>query len=193
MSNLSEEVSSVKQKGQVSEKTRGSLTPEEILTQRARELATPLVMENPDDAGIEVLEFLLSGERYAIALEYIREVALLREITYLPGTPPFILGIISLHGSVLSIVDLRTVLGMPPKGLSDYNRIIVLSGENMTFGVLADAIISTRTIQTGTISRPPPTVTGVGAAYLTGILPGPLMVIDALAMLSDPRMVVGDE
>ena len=85
-------------------------------------------------------------------MEHIREVALLKEITYLPGTPQFILGIISLHGSILSIVDLRTVLGLPPKGLTDFNRIIVLSGDTMTFGILADAIVKTRTINTEQIN-----------------------------------------
>lgn len=164
-----------------------------ILSARAKLLAIPVQEDAPDEDGIEVLEFLLSGERYAVPMEYVKEVALLREITTLPGTPPFILGIISLRGSIISIVDLRHILGLPSRGLTDYNRIIVMQGEYMSFGVLADAIIMTRTITTGAINRPPPTVSGVGASYLTGVLPGPLMIIDARAMLSDPRMVVGDD
>jgi len=71
--------------------------------------------------------------------------------------------------------------------------VIVLQGEKMSFGVLADAIVMTRTIRVSEVSRPPPTVSGSGAAYLTGILPGPLMVLDAEAMLRDPRLVVGDD
>nr|WP_319537528.1 chemotaxis protein CheW [uncultured Methanospirillum sp.] len=170
-----------------------TLSATEILAQRARELASPISEEREDESGVEVLEFLLSGEHYAIDMEHIREVALLKEITYLPGTPAFILGIISLHGSILSIIDLRTVLGIPPKGLTDFNRIIVLSGDEMTFGVLADAIVRTRMIRTDQVNRPPPTISGPGAAYLTGVLPGPLMIIDAKVLLSDPAMVVGDE
>jgi len=165
----------------------------DILAQRARELATEVYEEYEDESAIEVLEFLLSGERYAIDMGYVKEVALLREITQLPGTPPFILGIISLRGAIISLVDLRTILGLPPKGLTDYNRVIVLHGEKMTFGVLADAIVMTRTIRMNEVSRPPPTVSGVGAAYLSGILPGPLIIIDAESMLNDPRMVVGDD
>jgi len=170
-----------------------TLTAADILAQRARELASPINEEQQDTSEIEVLEFLLSGEHYAIGMDHIREVALLKEITYLPGTPQFILGIISLHGSILSIIDLRTVLGMPPRGLTDFNRIIVLSGDEMTFGVLADAIVRTRMIRTDQISRPPPTISGPGAAYLTGVLPGPLMIINADILLSDPAMVIGDE
>ncbi len=164
----------------------------EILAVRARLLATPVVSIEDEKTDTDVLEFLLSGERYAIAMEFVREVALLREITELPGTPPFILGIISLRGSIISIVDLRQILGLPSKGLTDYNRIIVLQGEKMTFGILADSIIMTRPIKMQSISRAPPTVSGIGAAYLAGVLPGPVMVIDAKAMLADPRMVVGD-
>ncbi|PWR74065.1 chemotaxis protein CheW [Methanospirillum lacunae] len=170
-----------------------NLSSTDILTQRARDLAAPRVEYQEDKSGTEVLEFLLSGEIYVIGMEYIREVALLKEITYIPGTPPFILGIISLHGSILSIVDLRIVLGMPPKGLTDFNRIIVLSNNVMTFGILADAIVRTRTINTDQISRPPPTISGLEAAYLIGVLPGPIMIIDARALLSNPGMIVGDE
>jgi purine-binding chemotaxis protein CheW len=165
----------------------------ELLTNRARELATIVEDEGNDEAQLEVLEFLLSGERYAISMAYVKEVALLKEITHLPGTPPFILGIISLRGSIISLVDLRNILGLPPKGLTDYNRVIILHEGKMSFGLLADAIIMTRIIRMNEISRPPPTISGVGAAYLTGILPGPLIVIDAHSMLNDPRMVVGDE
>ncbi|HWQ67950.1 MAG TPA: chemotaxis protein CheW [Methanospirillum sp.] len=167
--------------------------PLDILVQRARELAAPLDEVRDEEDGVEVLEFLLSGERYTIGTQFVREVALLKEITTLPGTPPFILGIISLRGSVISIVDLRKILGLPPKGLTDYNRVIVISGENMSFGVLTDVIVGTRTIRMSAISRPPPTVSGIGAAYLVGVLPGPLMVIDGKAMLTDPRMVVGND
>ncbi len=165
----------------------------EVLSTRARELAVVVEDERDDGTQLEVLEFLLSGERYAIGMPYIKEVALLKEITQLPGTPSFILGIISLRGTIISLVDLRTILGLPPRGLTDYNRIIVLHEGNMSFGVLADAIIMTRSIRMSEITRPPPTIGGIGAAYLTGIIPGPLMVIDAHSMLNDPRMVVGDD
>jgi len=168
------------------------LSATEILTYRARELAIPVSTSTEEETGFEVLEFLLSGEHYAIGMEFVKEVAFLKEITYLPGTPSFILGIVSLHGAVLSIVDLRTVFKMPSKGLTEFNRIIILSEDVMTFGILADAIIRTRTINPELISRSPPTINGQGAIYLTGIFPGPLIVIDGKALISDPRMVVGD-
>ena len=171
----------------------GSSDSAELLAIRARNLAIPPLEETDEEDGLEVLEFLLSGERYAIGMAHIREVAILKEITQLPGTPPFILGIISLRGSVISIVDLRIILGLPSGGLTDYNRIIVLADEQMSFGILADAIIMTRTIKMSAVNRPPPTVSGTGASYLSGIFPGPLMIIDAEAMLRDSRMVVGDE
>ncbi|MFH0966793.1 MAG: chemotaxis protein CheW [Methanobacteriota archaeon] len=166
----------------------------ELLSRRARELAVALEEEEErGESRLEVLEFLLSGERYAISMAYVKEVALLKEITQLPGTPPFILGIINLRGIIISLVDLRTILGLPPKGLTDYNRVIILHEGKMSFGILADSIVMTRTIRMGEISRPPPTISGVGAAYLIGILPGPLIVIDAHSMLKDPGMIVGDD
>lgn len=165
----------------------------EVLVARARELAVPVDEIRDDEDGLPVLEFLLSGERYVVDMDYVREVAILKEITRLPGIPSFILGIISLRGSILSLVDMRIVLGLPSRGLTDYNRIIVLANEKMSFGILADSIVMTRIVRMSEINRPPPTVSGTGVSYLMGVLPGPLMVIDAEALLRDSRMVVGDE
>ena len=82
------------------------MTKKEILKARARALA------RESGAGtvvqtIEVIEFLLAYERYAMELDHVREVFPLKEITPLPGTPPFVLGIINVRGQIVSVVDLK--------------------------------------------------------------------------------------
>lgn len=166
---------------------------QQILSERARELAKIRATTLDEINSTEILEFNLSGERYAIEMSYIREVSLLKEITTLPGTPSFIIGIISLRGQVISIVDIKIILGLPTRGITDYNRVIVLQSDTISFGILADAIIMTRRINLDKINRPPPTVNNIGASYLLGIIPGPLMVIDAKTMLNDPHLIVGME
>ena len=63
--------------------------------------------EEPAGRLVEVLEFELSGERYAVATSFVTEVFPLVSFTELFCTPPFVLGITNLRGRIVSIVDLR--------------------------------------------------------------------------------------
>jgi len=171
--------------------TISTVSPDEmILFERAKDLARP--MKAGDDRGedLEVLEFYLSGERYAIEMEYVSEVSLLRHLTILPGTPDFILGIISIRGRVVSVTDLRVFFSLPRKGLSDYNKIIVLSDKSMEFAILADQVQGVSRQNVNKMQPSPESVKGIGKEFVQGIFPGTLIFVDAKAVLSDPRLVV---
>ncbi|MEJ2201393.1 MAG: chemotaxis protein CheW, partial [Desulfuromonadaceae bacterium] len=131
---------------------------QQILKKRALTLA-----EKPSDRTankdlMEVVEFLLAEERYAIESSYISEVYPLRDLTTLPGTPPFVRGIINLRGKILSIIDLRIFFALPETGLSDLNKVIVLHNRNMEFGILADTVLGARSILRGSLLPALPTL-----------------------------------
>lgn len=56
----------------------------------------------------------LGDETYAVAAEHLREVVVAPRITALPGAPPSVLGLFSLRGSLLPIMDTARLLGRPP-------------------------------------------------------------------------------
>lgn len=161
-----------------------------ILLERAKNLAKPLEEEKVKDNLIEVLEFFMSGERYALPMNYVKEVTLLRHLTPLPGTPDFILGIMSIRGKVISVTDLRIFFDLPRKGISDYNKIIVLSGKKMEFAILADQVSGVSGMNLNDLSHPPDILKGAGKDFLSGVFPGPLILINADLLLTDKRLIV---
>ncbi len=78
-----------------------------LMQQRARELARPLADGAAEGEHIEVLEFILAHERYAIETAWVQEVYPLRQLTPLPGTPAFVLGVVNVRGKIISVMDLR--------------------------------------------------------------------------------------
>ena len=97
-----------------------SLTSEErkrILKARAKVLAQEPEKEVLDQDYLEVVEFLLAYETYGIESAYVREIYPLTEITPLPGTPPFVRGIVNIRGQILSVIDLKKFFELPEKGL----------------------------------------------------------------------------
>jgi purine-binding chemotaxis protein CheW len=162
-----------------------------ILEARARALAkAPPPAPGP---CLEVLEFALGYERYAIATAWVREVHALRELTPLPGTPPFVLGIIHLRGQVLSVLDIKKFFDMPDRGISDLSKVIVLADATMEFGILADRVDGVRTLPLADLQPPPATLTDRRAEYLLGVTRDRDVVLDGRKLLNDPNIVVGED
>ena len=89
----------------------------------------------------ELLAFLLVGIPYALPVERVREIVRLRKITPMPRVPPDILGVISLRGEVVQVLDLRMRLGLECPEPTRVSRIIVLHGDDeKVTGVLVDAV-----------------------------------------------------
>ncbi|MEP0823479.1 MAG: purine-binding chemotaxis protein CheW [Ignavibacterium sp.] len=164
----------------------------EILRTRAEALAREPEEEETGES-LEVLEFSLAYERYGLETMFVREVYLLKELTPLPGTPPFVLGIINVRGKILSVLDLKKFFDLPEKGLTDLNRVIVLSSDTMEFGVLADEIIGVRSILTAALQPAVPTMTGIREEYLRGLSPDGTVVLDAATILNDKNIIVFQE
>jgi chemotaxis signal transduction protein len=119
-------------------------------------------------------------------------VILTGEITPVPGTPDFISGICAARGQIISLVDLRALFCIPEKGLTDLNRVIVMTNGEITFGILADTISGVATIALDHIVPPRPNELPGGRRFLKGSLGGTMFLLDGAAILGDPGIIVDD-
>jgi purine-binding chemotaxis protein CheW len=178
-------------------KQRLSPSPEEkrrILRARARSLAArDKAEEHASRLRFEVVEFVVGPEHYAIESSYICEIHPLSEFTPLPCTPAFVLGLINVRGQILSIIDIKKLLGLPEKGLTELNKVIIVQSGQMEVGILADAIVGVRLLAADELYPSLPTLTGIGAEYVKGITREPLVVLDMENILSDERLIVDEE
>ena len=173
-----------------------SLSPEEtraVLKERAALLAVRPAQDADAAVRLDCLEFLLSGESYAMEMSYITQTLPLAEFTPLFCTPPFVLGITNLRGRIVPIIDLRRFFELPEVGLSDLNRVIVVSNGSMEFGVLADSIVGVRSLPLGDLQPPPAALTGIREEFLAGVTADRLALLDIGKILSDKRVVVHEE
>lgn len=164
-----------------------------VLEERARALTREPARAEATDEWIEVVEFTLAHERYAVASEHVREVYPLEELTPLPCTPSFVLGIVNLRGEILSVIDIKKFFDLPEKGLTDLNKVIVLESEDMVFGMVADAISGVRRILRADIQPPLPTLIGIREDYLQGVTAERVVVLDAVKLLNDEKLIVNEQ
>lgn len=113
--------------------------------------AKPSAASGTGPGLIQVVEFVLGSERFAIHLFDVREVVEYTTITRLPNKPAYVRGIINLRGEITTIVDLKQRLNITDAGTLpvESSRIIVLDetiGRSKT-GILVDDVTSVSTFE----------------------------------------------
>ncbi len=101
----------------------------------------------------------LGGELFTIDLQNVREVFVVESITPVPGMPSGLVGVTNLRGSVVPLLDLRQMIGLPAETALKY--AVVVKHGNWQVGVLVDTVPEIRTLSKDQF-LPAPTGTGDG-------------------------------
>jgi purine-binding chemotaxis protein CheW len=114
--------------------------------------ATPAgTQKGQKTASIQVVEFVLGNEHFAIDLFDVKEVVEYTTITKLPNVPSYVRGIIDLRGEITMIIDLKHRLNITEESAKsvEASRIIVLDDKiaKSKIGILVDDVTSVSTFE----------------------------------------------
>jgi purine-binding chemotaxis protein CheW len=91
---------------------------------------------------LELLTFHIAGEQYAVDIEHIVEIVPPRDATRVPNAHQSIVGIISLRGTIVTVVDVRQTLRHPPSGVHGPDaRVVVVQYGGETLGFEVDRVV----------------------------------------------------
>ncbi len=124
-------------------------------------------------ASVDVVEFQLGEEHYALDIQIAREIVEMMPITPLPRAPEYLAGIINLRGEITNIIDLRDLLGLPESREAENRKIVVLmpdvaSGSNV--GIIVDDVHSVISIHNEQIERINDGITSSISGYVKAII-----------------------
>ncbi|WP_339112610.1 chemotaxis protein CheW [Thioclava sp. GXIMD2076] len=102
-----------------------------------------------EGAGLgQVVILGVAEDLFAIPVSRVQEILDRRQIARLPDAPPHVLGVIDVRGAGVSVIDLRSILGLAPKAEDDSTRILVLwieeGGRKARIAMRADRVIEVR-------------------------------------------------
>jgi len=103
------------------------------------------------------------------------------------------LGIVNVRSQILSVIDLKKFFGLPEKGLTDLNKVIIIRDGKMEFGILADNIDGVRKVGINDMQVSIPALTGIRADYIKGVTGESLIILDAQKLLADKGLIVNKE
>jgi len=99
------------------------------------------------DANMDIksyLTFVLGEEVFACHVNKLLHILEIPYITDIPGSPPYMKGIINLRGKVLPVIDTKIKLGMPPTEFTKDTCIVVmdinLDNDSLLVGALVDSV-----------------------------------------------------
>ena len=101
-------------------------------------------MEAEETSQLSVTSFKIGGEYFGFKTIRIRHILEMVEPTKVPLAKPYVLGVINNHGSMIPVVDLRQMLGLPvEEDLPEASIVVVAvpdeSGESL-LGIKVDEV-----------------------------------------------------
>ncbi len=107
---------------------------------------------------------------YGIDILNVHEINKVREWTPVPHADDFVKGILSLRGSMVTILDLGKKLGLAETAITEHTRNLIVNSEGHRVGFLVDRIGSVTHAHWDQLCEPPAITQGVHGRYLKGIL-----------------------
>ena len=138
----------------------------------------------------EFVTFTIAGQLFGIPVLQIQDVLSSYKITPVPLAPPEITGSLNLRGRVVTAIDVRLRLGLPPRPADADSMSIVAENEGELYSLMVDSVGEVLALSQSAYERNLPTLDAKFRAFSDGIyrLDGQLLVVlDVNRMLDYER------
>jgi purine-binding chemotaxis protein CheW len=141
--------------------------------------------DTEEDQLVEILTFSLAKEELAFRVSEVEEIIRYQKITRVPSMPDFVLGITSLRGKIIPVIDLKKRLGLRKSSISnDYanegldlksetkanEKILIVSGPNGLIGASIDRVIGVVRLPVSNMLEPPAHLTEEELKFIEGVV-----------------------
>lgn len=117
----------------------------------------------------EFLCFTLGDEEYAIDITVAREIIKRKEITEVPKTADFIMGIVSIRGEVVPVFDIKKLLNIQDDKVSMSSKFVLLNHNGETVSICVDGITQITKISFTGIEATPINISGAKQEFIKGV------------------------
>jgi purine-binding chemotaxis protein CheW len=149
---------------------------------KRRAFDTTKTDESTTQNQLELLTFVIAGEQYAVDIERIVEIVTPRAVTRIPNADSSVVGIISLRGTIVTLVDVRRKLRHHEAGQDTADtRIVVIDFHHEIVGFIVDRVLRVVKTAAGDVERHPV----VHATELDESVRGVFRAAGALTILLD--------
>ncbi|MEO5762710.1 MAG: chemotaxis protein CheW [Vicinamibacteria bacterium] len=125
-------------------------------------------------ASVSMLRCRIGGGQYLLPLTKVLEIIRFVTPTPVPQTAPWVMGVMTLRGRVIPVIDLAVKFGEPPSKPDEWTCIVLveieLDGESTVLGLLTMLVSEIHDLQSGDLEPPPNVGTQIRVEFLRGLL-----------------------
>ena len=153
-----------------------------------------------DGEVLRLVGFRIEDWRFAVRLAQVQTSVMPSQVTRVHHMPPFVQGIISLRGTIVCVLDLGNLLGLPSSG-SAPQRFIVVSADGAQAAIPVHDVFRVPDVTASVVEPQPPSMDASHREFLTGVInlstvhgtdraigEDTLTVLDVGALFSSPRI-----
>jgi purine-binding chemotaxis protein CheW len=137
-------------------------------------------------ATIQYATFFVGGALLGLDISIVQEINRNMVLTRVPHGPPCVRGVMNLRGEVVTVLDLRFLLGLPPSEPTSHSRNIIVKCDGELVGVWVDRVADILSLSSSDVLPPPSNLSGVHARYVRGVYQQP----ESLVMIVDPKEIL---
>jgi len=122
----------------------------------------------------QYLVFTVSGMEMGVSLAHVSEIVPYERVSAVPGTPPFVRGVVHVRGRVIPVIDLAVKLQRVPEPVGKRTCILMVElqvdGRTVPLGLVMDGVATLLDVEITQIQPPPRFGTDVEVRYLEGLV-----------------------
>ena len=133
--------------------------------------------------------FKVAGSEYALPAADVLQMESFTAATPVPGTQPWVTGIMQVRGRIVPVLDVRKRFGLPAAEHTLDTRVVVATHGTRAVALLVDAAREVLKLEDGQIKPPPEMI----AREANGLVKAVAQVGPRLVMLLDFAKLIGEE
>jgi purine-binding chemotaxis protein CheW len=133
--------------------------------------------------------FSIGGHAIAVPVAQVTRASALHHLTEIPGGPTYLVGVTSVDGHLVSLLDLAAFLGLPRRGLGDVVAVLVVTAGAREIGLCAEQLHGIEDVPERTITFLPGQAGPLGRVVQGAARE--LLVLDVEQLFDDPRLSAG--
>lgn len=119
---------------------------------------------------LELATFSVGEAQCGIDILKIQEINKQTEVTGVPQSPDYVVGVLNLRGRIVTVIDLGLKTGLSPITRDKDNRNIIVDSMGEHIGLLVDRISDVMSADPSHVEPPPANLGGIEGSYFEGVV-----------------------
>lgn len=95
----------------------------------------------------------INNEEFLLPIEVVNEIIMISTMTYVPGAPQYVEGVINLRGKIIPAINMRRILGHPTIAPTSQSRMIIVNYMDNQAAIIVDGITYVITVHKDQVSE----------------------------------------